>query len=139
MPVGWLRQRTDELDPFDTVLDAVRAAAPGRTPHEARALLARFRLTRDVPERRPATLSGGERFRVALARVLFADPAPQLLVLDEPTNNLDLDSVDQLVSRSPATAVRWSSSPTTTTSRTTGGAPDMARRARRLSVSDRLV
>ena len=98
VPVGWLRQRTDELDAFATVLDAVRAAAPGRTPHEARALLARFQLTRDVPERRPATLSGGERFRVALARVLFADPAPQLLVLDEPTNNLDLDSVDQLVS-----------------------------------------
>jgi len=97
VPVGWLRQRTDELDRFDTVLDAVRDAAPGRTPHEARALLARVQLTRDVPLQPPRTLSGGERFRVALARVLFADPAPHLLVLDEPTNNLDLDSVDQLV------------------------------------------
>ena len=98
VPVGWLRQRSDELDRFDTVLDAVRDAAPDRTPHEARALLARFQLTRYVPLQAPPTLSGGERFRVALARVLFADPAPQLLVLDEPTNNLDLDSVDQLVS-----------------------------------------
>ena len=44
-----------------------------------------------------AALSGGERFRLALACLLMADPPPQLLVLDEPTNNLDLDTVDQLV------------------------------------------
>jgi ATPase subunit of ABC transporter with duplicated ATPase domains len=47
--------------------------------------------------RRVSSLSGGERFRVALARVLLAEPPPQLVVLDEPTNNLDITSVDQLV------------------------------------------
>jgi ATPase subunit of ABC transporter with duplicated ATPase domains len=44
-----------------------------------------------------SALSGGERFRAALATLLLADPAPHLVVLDEPTNNLDLDTVDQLV------------------------------------------
>ena len=80
------------------VLAAVRDAAPGRTPHDARVILARLLLKGDAPTRPVAALSGGERFRVALARVLFAEPAPQLLVLDEPTNNLDMASVDQLAS-----------------------------------------
>jgi len=97
VPVGHLAQRTLELDGFAHALEAVGSAAPGRTPHDARAILARLLLTRDAPTRPISALSGGERFRVALARVLFADPAPRLLVLDEPTNNLDMTSVDQLV------------------------------------------
>ena len=59
--------------------------------------LARFLLRGDTVLRPVAALSGGERFRLALARELLADPPPQLLVLDEPTNNLDLDTVEQLV------------------------------------------
>ena len=95
--VGYLRQRLDELDDSSSVLDNVRAAAPNRSVNEVRAQLARFLLRGAQAERPVGQLSGGERFRVALARILLADPAPQLLLLDEPTNSLDRQSVAQLV------------------------------------------
>jgi ATPase subunit of ABC transporter with duplicated ATPase domains len=95
--VGYLPQRLDGLDNDATVLDTVLAAAPAARPVEVRNQLARFLLRGATVERPVGSLSGGERFRVSLARLLLADPPPQLLVLDEPTNNLDLQSVDQLV------------------------------------------
>jgi ATPase subunit of ABC transporter with duplicated ATPase domains len=95
--VGYLPQRLDGLDDAASVLDNVRATAPSVAPGEVRNRLARFLLRGATVERPVGSLSGGERFRVALARLLLADPPPQLLILDEPTNNLDLTSVDQLV------------------------------------------
>jgi ATPase subunit of ABC transporter with duplicated ATPase domains len=95
--VGYLPQRLDGLDDYATVLANVRSAAPAVPPVVVRNRLARFLLRGGTVERAVGTLSGGERFRVALARLMLADPPPQLLVLDEPTNNLDLQSVDQLV------------------------------------------
>jgi ATPase subunit of ABC transporter with duplicated ATPase domains len=95
--VGYLPQRMDTLDDASTVFDTVHAAAPDAGPERIRAQLARFLLKGDSVHRPVGTLSGGERFRVALARLLLAEPPPQLVILDEPTNNLDLTSVDQLV------------------------------------------
>ncbi|MFP3713947.1 ABC-F family ATP-binding cassette domain-containing protein [Puerhibacterium sp. TATVAM-FAB25] len=95
--VGYLPQRLDVLDDAATVLDAVRAGAPGVPPGELRGRLARFLVRGAAVDRPVATLSGGERFRVTLARLLLADPPARLLVLDEPTNNLDLASADRLV------------------------------------------
>jgi ATPase subunit of ABC transporter with duplicated ATPase domains len=97
VPVGYLPQRLDLLDPQLSVLDNVRGVAPSASPNEVRAQLARFLLRGDRVVQRAGTLSGGERFRATLACLLLADPAPQLLLVDEPTNNLDLDSVAQLV------------------------------------------
>jgi ATPase subunit of ABC transporter with duplicated ATPase domains len=97
VPVGYLPQRLDVLDPDLSVLDNVRRTAPVATPQDVRAGLARFLLRGARVELPARALSGGELFRATLATLLLADPAPQLLALDEPTNNLDLDSVAQLV------------------------------------------
>ena len=95
--VGYLPQRVDGLDDTGSVLENIAAAAPGVSTVELRNRLARFLIRGAAVDRPVATLSGGERFRVALARLLLADPPPQLLIFDEPTNNLDLDTVGQLV------------------------------------------
>jgi len=95
--IGYLPQRLDDLDDLASVLVNVATVAPSRTSAEIRAQLAGFGLRGTAVERRVGTLSGGERFTVVLARLLLADPAPQLVVLDEPTNNLDLHRVDGLV------------------------------------------
>jgi ATPase subunit of ABC transporter with duplicated ATPase domains len=95
--VGYLPQRLDSLDDARSALDNVRDVAPSATPGDVRNQLARLLLRGAAVDRPVATLSGGERFRVSLARLLLADPPAQLLVLDEPTNNLDLASVGQLV------------------------------------------
>ncbi len=93
---GYLPQRPG-LDAAASALDHVAAGAPAVTPGELRNRLARFNLRGDNVFRPIGTLSGGEQFRVALAALLLADPPAQLLVLDEPTNNLDLSTVAVLV------------------------------------------
>ena len=95
--IGYLPQRLDQLDDRASLVDTVREAAPDVPVARVRGQLARFLFRGDTVERSVGELSGGERFRVALARLLLADPPNQLLVLDEPTNNLDLRSVDELV------------------------------------------
>ena len=95
--IGYLPQRVDGLDEGLSVFENVATAAPQVPEKELRNRLARFLIRGGTTDRPVSALSGGERFRVALARLLLTDPAPHLVVLDEPTNNLDLDTVDQLV------------------------------------------
>lgn len=95
--VGYLPQRIDDLDESASVLQTVRSASPDTPAGDLTNRLARFLLRGDTVHRAVSTLSGGERFRVALARLLLADPPPQLLILDEPTNNLDLETKNQLL------------------------------------------
>ncbi|MGK5499697.1 ABC-F family ATP-binding cassette domain-containing protein [Streptomyces sp. URMC 125] len=98
VPMRYLPQRLDVLDDGLSVAANVARFAPEATGNRIRARLARF-LFRGARADQPAgTLSGGERFRATLAALMLAEPAPQLLMLDEPTNNLDMASVRQLVS-----------------------------------------
>ena len=96
VPVRYLPQRLDLLDPGLSVVGNVARLAPSATDNQIRAGLARFLFRGRRAEQPAGTLSGGERFRATLATVLLAEPAPQLLLLDEPTNNVDLASVREL-------------------------------------------
>lgn len=97
VPLRFLPQRLDVLDDDLTVAENVARFAPGATNNRIRASLARFLFKGARADQPAATLSGGERFRAALAALMLAEPAPQLLMLDEPTNNLDMASVRQLI------------------------------------------
>lgn len=85
------------LDPQLTLLQCVQQANRGVSEQYLRDHLARLLFRRESVHHKTGELSGGERFRAAVAQVLLADPVPQLLMLDEPTNNLDISSVDWLV------------------------------------------
>ena len=85
------------LDPQLTLLQSVQRANLGVSEQHLRDQLARLLFRRESVHHKTDELSGGERFRAAVAQVLLADPVPQLLMLDEPTNNLDISSVDWLV------------------------------------------
>ncbi|MFA6317857.1 MAG: ATP-binding cassette domain-containing protein [Elusimicrobiota bacterium] len=92
---GFLDQHSAALDEGLSVLDNVRAGS-SKTVAEIRNMLAQFLFQGDKAFQGVSTLSGGERLRASLAKILLSSPAPQLLILDEPTNNLDLVNLEFL-------------------------------------------
>jgi ATPase subunit of ABC transporter with duplicated ATPase domains len=96
VPWRLLPQRLDLLQDSLSVVENLALLAPSVENQDRRARLARFLFRGRAADQPVSTLSGGERFRATLAALLLAEPPPQLLMLDEPTNNLDLASVAQL-------------------------------------------
>jgi ATPase subunit of ABC transporter with duplicated ATPase domains len=96
VPCRLLPQRLDLLRDDLSIADNLAELAPGTDNNDRRARLARFLFRGRAADQPVRTLSGGERFRATLAALLLAEPPPQLLMLDEPTNNLDLASIAQL-------------------------------------------
>ena len=90
----YAQHQLEQLNEANTVLAEMDSVAAGWTTSEERRLLGAFLFHGDDVEKRVSVLSGGERARLALAKMLVA-PDP-LLLLDEPTNHLDIDSVDVL-------------------------------------------
>lgn len=91
----FIDQRRSVLEDEKSVFDNVRAVSAS-TDTEIRNQLARFLFINDAVFQRAGDLSGGERLRAALARGLLSTTSPELIVLDEPTNNLDTANIEFL-------------------------------------------
>jgi ATP-binding cassette subfamily F protein 3 len=94
--VGYFSQyRVEMLDPRQTVLETARDMPNPVSEQTARTVLGSFLFRGDDVFKNTAVLSGGEKTRLALVRLLL-DP-PNLLLMDEPTTHLDVGSIDALV------------------------------------------
>jgi len=96
LKLGYFAQQSlDLLDPELTVLEQVQKDFPMEGLGVMRNLLGAFQFMGDDVDKRIRSLSGGEKSRLVMARMLF-DP-PNFLVLDEPTNHLDLATKEMLI------------------------------------------
>ncbi len=94
LKVGYFAQAHEDLHPERTLVEEIDAVAPQMLVADIRDYLARFLFTGEDVFKRVEVLSGGERGRLALAKLALSDA--NLLLLDEPTNHLDIPSQEVL-------------------------------------------
>jgi ATP-binding cassette subfamily F protein 3 len=94
LDVGYYDQQLQDLNPQSSVLDEIRELDLTVTDGELRSYLAQFLFSGEDVFKKVGQLSGGEKSRLMLARIIYV--TPQLLALDEPTNHLDIASREAL-------------------------------------------
>jgi ATP-binding cassette subfamily F protein 3 len=93
--IGYYAQQLDDLDDRNEIIMELRRVAPSSaTAGELRSFLAKFLFTGDDVYKHVRDLSGGEKGRLALAKLIYS--RVNVLVLDEPTNHLDIPSREAL-------------------------------------------
>ena len=94
--IGYFSQdQLDELSAGDNALDHVRRLRPTATDGQVRSIVANIGFNRDKAETKVEKLSGGEKVRLLLG--LMALTTPHIMILDEPTSHLDIDSREALI------------------------------------------
>ncbi|MDD4556595.1 MAG: ATP-binding cassette domain-containing protein [Alphaproteobacteria bacterium] len=96
--VVYLNQELSLLDREKTLLENLQEINPQMNLNEAHRILANFKFRNELAHKKVSVLSGGELLRGCLAAILGTDKQPELIILDEPTNNLDLQSLQVLES-----------------------------------------
>ncbi|MBD2753096.1 ABC-F family ATP-binding cassette domain-containing protein [Spirosoma validum] len=91
----YAQHQLESLSVDDTLLEELKHANPNKTEGELRGVLGCFLFSNDEVFKKIKVLSGGEKSRVALAKVLLSQA--NFLLLDEPTNHLDMQSVNILI------------------------------------------
>ncbi len=92
--MGYYDQQLSDLQKDSTVIDEIRALDSTASDGELRSYLAQFLFSGEDVFNQVRNLSGGEKSRVALAKIIYQ--APTILALDEPTNHLDIASREAL-------------------------------------------
>jgi ATP-binding cassette subfamily F protein 3 len=94
LSIGYLDQAGAELDSENTVLEEASSVIPELLPEQMRKKLGAFLFVKDDAFKKVSDLSGGERNRLALCKLVLSEP--EVLILDEPTNHLDIPSIEAL-------------------------------------------
>lgn len=96
MNILYIDQEYSCLDNELTVYGQLEACNTDRPEHELKMLLNRFLFTSSTWDKKCGCLSGGEKMKLALCRLIVCENAPDMIIADEPTNNIDIASMEIL-------------------------------------------